>query len=45
MEFIGTLEQSFMSIRTPGGENRDFKSFEYSHEENSPDLFLVLLRV
>ena len=45
VEFIGTLEQSFMSIRTPGGENRDFKSFEYSHEEMCPDLFLVLLRV
>ncbi len=40
VEFIGTLEQSFMSIRTQGGENRDFKSFEYSHEEMRPDSFL-----
>ena len=41
VELIGTLEQSFMSIKTQDGENRDFcKSFKYSHEEIYPDSFL-----
>ena len=40
VELIGTLEQSFMSIKTQDGEKRDYEFSKFSHEEVRPDSFL-----
>jgi DNA-directed RNA polymerase I subunit RPA2 len=40
IEYVGTLEQSFMSIKTQDGEISNCQSLEYSHQEMRPDSFL-----